>query len=371
MFAARNSRVVASRLISSRAYSTIPVNTKIITPSSLQTNPEPVTVTLFPGHGIGPEISESVVKILDAANANIVWERHDIGTTPDENGNLVSQEALDSVMRNGIALKGPLATPIGKGYRSINLQLRKHFQLYANVRPARSIPSVDTPFKDVDIVTIRENTEGEYCGLEHEVVPGVVESLKVITEKSSMRIAEYAFDFAQKNGRKKVTAVHKANIMKMSDGLFLQCCRKVAEKYPDIQYDEVIVDACSMMLVKSPSVFDVLVTTNLYGDIVSDICAGLIGGLGLTPSANFGEQAVLFEAVHGTAPDIAGQDKANPTAFLLSSTLMLEHLGKRDVAENIRSATLKVLSEGKHVTGDLGGTAKCSEFTDAIIDKLE
>jgi isocitrate dehydrogenase (NAD+) len=328
------------------------------------------TSTLFPGHGIGPEISEAVVKIFDAAGANIEWETHDIGI-PQPGGDLISKEALQSVLRNKIGLKGPLATPIGKGYRSLNITLRQALSLYANVRPAVSIPAIKTGFNNVNVVVVRENTEGEYSGLEHEVVPGVVESLKIITQKSSMRIAEYAFKYATDNGRKRVSAVHKANIMKMSDGLFLECCRAVANKYPNIQYDEIIVDACCMKLVKNPSEFDVLVTPNLYGDIVSDLCAGLIGGLGLTPSGNFGEQASVFEAVHGTAPDIAGKNLANPTALLFSGLMMLRHVGKYDTAENIQNAVMTVLKEGKHLTGDLGGKATCTEYTDAIIKNLK
>ena len=262
-------------------------------------------------------------------------------------------------------------TPIGKGHRSLNLTLRKALVLYANVRPALSIPAIKTPFNNVDVVTIRENTEGEYSGLEHEVIPGVVESLKIITRKSSMRIAEYAFDYAVKNNRKRVTAVHKANIMKMSDGLFLECCREVSKKFPQITYDEVIVDACCMKLVKNPRDFDVMVTPNLYGDIVSDLCAGLIGGLGVTPSGNYGEKAALFEAVHGTAPDIAGQNKANPTAFLLSAVMMLKHLGKYQTGQNVHDAVMRVLTSGKSLTGDLGGKATCTEFTKAVISEMK
>lgn len=327
-------------------------------------------VTLFPGHGIGPEISNSVMKILDVAGSDIEWDIQPIGTSPDKDGNIISKEALQSLKNNKIALKGPLATPIGKGYKSLNLTLRQEFGLYANVRPAVNIPYIKTPFNDVDLVTIRENTEGEYCGLEHRVVPGVVESIKVITEKASTKIAEYAFKYARDNDRYKVTAVHKANIMKMSDGLFLECCRKVAERYPDIEYEEMIVDACCMKLVRDPSSFDVLLTPNLYGDIISDLTSGLVGGLGVTGSANYGDNIALFEAVHGTAPDIAGQDKANPTALLLSSLMMLEHMGKTDVSEVIRWAMMKVLKEGKIRTGDLGGRSSCTEYTNEIIKNL-
>ncbi|EFC40994.1 isocitrate dehydrogenase [Naegleria gruberi] len=329
-----------------------------------------ITATLFPGHGIGPEISAAVVKILDAAGANISWETHDIGVPQPGSVDLISPEALASVRKNKVGLKGPLATPIGKGYRSLNITLRQALELYANVRPAVSIPAIKTGYPHVDVVVVRENTEGEYSGLEHEVVPGVVESLKVITQKSSMRIAEYAFRYASENSRKKVTAVHKANIMKMSDGLFLECCREVAKKYPNIKYEEVIVDACCMKLVRYPQEFDVCVTPNLYGDILSDLCAGLIGGLGLTPSGNFGEHASVFEAVHGTAPDIAGQDKANPTALLLSALMMLRHLQMHDTAARIEKSVMKVLTEGKVLTGDLGGKSTCSEYTNEIIKNL-
>ncbi|KAL0480117.1 isocitrate dehydrogenase [Acrasis kona] len=328
-----------------------------------------VTATLFPGHGIGPEISDAVVKIFDAAGANIDWDTHHIGE-PQPGGDLISKDALQSVLKNKIGLKGPMMTPIGKGYRSLNITLRQALSLYSNVRPAVSIPAIKTGFDNVNVVVIRENTEGEYSGLEHEVVPGVVESLKIITQKSSMRIAEYAFKYATDNKRKRVTAVHKANIMKMSDGLFLECCRAVAKKYPNIKFDEIIVDACCMKLVRNPGDFDVLVTPNLYGDIVSDLCAGLIGGLGLTPSGNYGEQASVFEAVHGTAPDIEGQDLANPTALLFSGLMMLRHIGKYDVADNIQNSVMKVLKEGKVLTKDLGGNSKCSEFTNAIISNL-
>eukprot|EP01027_Heterolobosea_sp_BB2_P025434 GEZU01039040.1.p1 GENE.GEZU01039040.1~~GEZU01039040.1.p1 ORF type:complete len:383 (-),score=138.87 GEZU01039040.1:174-1241(-) len=328
------------------------------------------TVTLFRGDGIGPEISDAVIQIFEAAKAPINWEPQPIGQ-PDAQGNLVSQAALDSVLRNKLALKGPLATPIGKGHKSLNLTLRQALGLYANVRPAKNMPGIVTPFNNVDLVTVRENTEGEYSGLEHEVVPGVVESLKIITRTASERIAEYAFKYAVEHGRSKVTAVHKANIMKKADGLFLTCCREVAEKYPQIKYEEAIVDAACMRLVKNPAEFDVLVMPNLYGDIVSDLASGLIGGLGLTPSGNYGEKASLFEAVHGTAPDIAGQNKANPTALLLSAVMLLRHIGEKDIADNIQNAVFSVFQEGKCLTGDLGGKATTTEFTKAVIDRLQ
>ncbi|KAL3153459.1 Isocitrate dehydrogenase [NAD] catalytic subunit 5, mitochondrial [Trebouxia sp. C0009 RCD-2024] len=333
---------------------------------------QPFTATLFPGDGIGPEIAESVKKVFSAVGASVQWDEQRVGTTADPRTNsFVSRENLDSVLKHRIGLKGPMATPIGKGHRSLNLTLRKELQLFANVRPCFSIPGYKTRYDNVNLVTIRENTEGEYSGLEHEVVPGVVESLKIITRVASTRVAEYAFKYAADNNRHKVTAVHKANIMKMADGLFIKCCREVKEKYPDIQYEEVIVDNACMQLVKNPAQFDVLVMPNLYGDIISDLCAGLVGGLGLTPSANVGHMGLaLMEAVHGTAPDIAGQDKANPTALLMSSVMMLRHMGENDMASRIQNATLDTIAEGKYRTGDLGGKSTCSDFTKAIIDKL-
>jgi isocitrate dehydrogenase (NAD+) len=284
---------------------------------------------------------------------------------------MVTRKNLDSVLKHNIGLKGPMETPIGKGFRSLNLTLRKELQLYANVRPCFSIPGFKTRYDNVNLVTVRENTEGEYSGLEHEVVPGVVESLKVITRTASTRIAKYAFKYAKENGRSKVTAVHKANIMKKADGLFLQCVREESENHPDIKYEEIIVDNACMQLVKNPTQFDVLVMPNLYGDIISDLCAGLIGGLGLTPSANIGENGLaLMEAVHGTAPDIAGKNLANPTALLLSSCMMLRHKGMVAEADRIQKACLDVIAEGKYRTGDLGGSATTADFTKAICDKL-
>lgn len=334
---------------------------------------QPVTATLFPGDGIGPEIADAVKQIFQAAGAPIVWDEQHIGTKVDERTNsFVTRENLDSVLKHRIGLKGPMTTPIGKGFRSLNLTLRKELNLYANVRPCFSLPGYKTKYDNVDLVTIRENTEGEYSGLEHEVVKGVVESLKVITRVASTRVAEYAFKYATDNKRAKVTALHKANIMKKADGLFIECCREVAEKYPNIEYQEEIVDNACMALVKDPSKFDVLVMPNLYGDIVSDLCAGLIGGLGLTPSANVGfDGLALMEAVHGTAPDIAGKNLANPTALLFSGVMMLRHLGMNDIADNIHKAALRVIADGKYRTGDLGGKATCSEYTNAIIAELE
>ncbi|CAK0787861.1 Isocitrate dehydrogenase [NAD] catalytic subunit 6, mitochondrial [Coccomyxa viridis] len=334
---------------------------------------ETITCTLFPGDGIGPEIADAVKTIFEAAKAPIDWDEQYIGKVADPRTNsMVTRENLDSVLKHRVGLKGPMATPIGKGHRSLNLTLRKELQLYANVRPCFSIPGYKTRYDDVNLITIRENTEGEYSGLEHEVVPGVVESLKVITRNASTRVAEYAFKYARDNGRKRVNSIHKANIMKMADGLFIKCCREVHEKYPEIEYSETIVDNACMQLVKNPAQFDVLVMPNLYGDIISDLCAGLIGGLGLTPSANIGANGLaLMEAVHGTAPDIAGQDKANPTALLLSSVMMLRHLGLPEHADRIQNAVLDTIAEGKVITGDLGGKSKCSEFTNAIIDHMQ
>jgi isocitrate dehydrogenase (NAD+) len=327
---------------------------------------------LFPGDGIGPEIATSVKEVFKAADVPIEWEEHYIDTKVDpRTGSFLTWESMESVRRNGIGLKGPMTTPIGKGHKSLNLTLRKELGLYANVRPCLSIPGYRTRYDGVDLVTIRENTEGEYSGLEHQVVSGVVESLKIITRQASKRVAEYAFHYAQQHGRKRVSAIHKANIMKKTDGLFLQCCREVAELYPDIVYEEVIIDNCCMMLVKNPALFDVLVMPNLYGDIISDLCAGLIGGLGLTPSGNIGENGLaLMEAVHGTAPDIAGKNMANPTALLLSSVMMLQHLGLNEPADQIHSSVLKTIAEGKWRTGDLGGTATTTEYTKALIDNL-
>ncbi len=329
------------------------------------------TVSLIPGDGVGPEIADAVVKIFEAAKAPVQWERQIVSTDSVEpGGQLISEEALASIRKNSVALKGPLATPIGTGHVSLNLTLRKAFQLYANLRPCRSIVGLKTRYEDVDVVVVRENTEGEYSGLEHEVVPGVVESLKVITRTASTRIAEFAFYYAATQNRRKVSAIHKANIMKKSDGLFLNCCREVSKKYPQIQYDEVIVDNCCMQLVANPQRFDVMVLPNLYGDIVSDLCAGLIGGLGIAPSGNIGESAAIFESVHGTAPDIAGQGKANPTALLLSACMMLRHLGELDLGGRIEQACYDVIASKQHVTFDLGGTARTSQFSQAIIERL-
>ncbi|XP_030756205.1 probable isocitrate dehydrogenase [NAD] subunit alpha, mitochondrial isoform X1 [Sitophilus oryzae] len=327
--------------------------------------------TLIPGDGIGPEISAAVQKIFAAANVPIEWESVDVTPVRGPDGKFgIPQAAIDSVNRNKIGLKGPLMTPVGKGHRSLNLALRKEFNLYANVRPCRSLEGYKTLYDDVDVVTIRENTEGEYSGIEHEIVDGVVQSIKLITEEASMRVAEFAFQYAIENKRKKVTAVHKANIMRMSDGLFLRCCREMAKKYPDVKFEEKYLDTVCLNMVQDPSLYDVLVMPNLYGDILSDMCAGLVGGLGLTPSGNIGLNGALFESVHGTAPDIAGQDKANPTALLLSAVMMLRHMQLNSYADVIERSCFETIKEAKYLTGDLGGKAKCSEFTNEICDKI-
>jgi len=330
------------------------------------------TVTLIPGDGIGPEISAAVQKIFEAAKVPIQWESVDVTPVRGPDGKFgIPQNAIDSVNKNTVGLKGPLMTPIGKGHRSLNLALRKEFNLYANVRPCRSMEGYATLYNDVDVVTIRENTEGEYSGIEHEIVPGVVQSIKLITEDASKRVAEFAFAYAKSNGRHKVTAVHKANIMRMSDGLFLRCCRDAAKKYPDIKFEEKYLDTVCLTMVQDPSNYDVLVMPNLYGDILSDLCAGLVGGLGLTPSGNIGLNGAIFESVHGTAPDIAGQDKANPTALLLSAVMMLRYMELPEHAAKIEKACFDTIKESKVLTGDLGGTGKCSEFTDAICAKVQ
>lgn len=329
------------------------------------------TITLIPGDGIGPEIISATVRVIEATGVDIEWETHILGAQAQEKyGTTLPESTTESIKRNKVALKGPQMTPVGKGFTSVNVGLRKALDLYANVRPIKALPNVPCRYPELDLVVIRENTEDLYAGLEHVVVPGVVESLKIITEKASTRIAQYAFEYAAANGRKKVTAVHKANIMKLSDGLFLECFYNVAKKFPDIEADDKIIDNCCMQLVMRPEQFDVLVLENLYGDIVSDLCAGLIGGLGLAPGANIGEQGAVFEAVHGSAPDIAGQGIANPTAVLLSGLLMLRHLGEYDAADRVEKAMLDVFAEGKVLTKDLGGTAKTDEFANAIIDKI-
>jgi isocitrate dehydrogenase (NAD+) len=326
------------------------------------------TITLIPGDGIGPEVSAAVVQIVEASGARVEWETHYAGAQALEKfGDTLPDELLESIKRNKVALKGPITTPVGKGFTSVNVGLRKALDLYANLRPVRALPNVPSRYPELDLVVVRENTEDLYSGIEHVVVPGVVESLKIITEKASTRIARFAFEYARREGRRKVTAVHKANIMKLSDGLFLECFRKVAQDYPEIQADDKIVDNACMQLVMRPEQFDIMLLENLYGDIVSDLCAGLIGGLGLVPGANIGELGAVFEAVHGSAPDIAGQGIANPTALLQSAILMLRHIGEREPAEKIEKAMLKVFEEGRVRTRDIGGEAKTTEFAEAVI----
>jgi isocitrate dehydrogenase (NAD+) len=329
------------------------------------------TITLIPGDGIGPEVSAAVVRIIESSGVEVEWETHYAGAQALEKfGDTLPQELLDSIVRNKVALKGPITTPVGKGFTSVNVGLRKTLDLYANLRPVRALPNVPSRYPELDLVVVRENTEDLYSGIEHVVVPGVVESLKIITEKASTRVSRFAFDYARREGRKKVTAVHKANIMKLSDGLFLECFRNVARDYPEIEADDKIVDNACMQLVMRPQQFDIMLLENLYGDIVSDLCAGLIGGLGLVPGANIGERGAVFEAVHGSAPDIAGQGIANPTALLQSGILMLRHIGERGAAEKIETALLKVFEEGKVRTRDIGGESKTAEFADAIIAAL-
>jgi isocitrate dehydrogenase (NAD+) len=328
-------------------------------------------VTLIPGEGIGPEVAAATKRVIDAAGVQIEWEELSARTdSATEAGQLVNQSAIDSVRRNHVALKGPTGTAIAGGAPSVNVALRKTLDLYANLRPVKNLPGVNSRFENVDIVLVRENTEDLYSGLEHEVVPGVVESLKIITERASTRIARFAFEYARKSGRKKIHAIHKANIMKLSDGLFLRSVRAVAEKYKETEYKELIVDNACMQMVLNPQQFDMLLLPNLYGDVMSDLAAGLVGGLGVVPSGNLGDECAMFEAVHGTAPDIAGKGLANPTALLMSGIMMLDHLGERPAARRIEAALEKVYREGKHATRDLGGKATTQQFTDAVISAL-
>ncbi|HLV81955.1 MAG TPA: isocitrate dehydrogenase (NAD(+)) [Chthonomonadaceae bacterium] len=330
------------------------------------------TVTLLPGDGIGPEVMRAAVEVVEATGAPIAWEPMEAGAeVATKYGTPVPDEVINSILKNRIALKGPITTPVGGGFSSANVALRKRLNLYANVRPARTMPGVRSRYDNVDLVVIRENSEDLYSGLEHIVVPGVVESLKIITETASLRIGRFAFQYAQDNGRKKVTAVHKANIMKLADGLFLECMRRAHREFPEIEYEELIVDNTCMQLVLRPERFDVMVMENLYGDIISDLCSGLIGGLGLTASANIGENGVaMFEAVHGSAPDIAGRNLANPIALILSAAMMLRHLHETEAAQRIEQAVAAVLQEGKTLTGDLGGKATTTEITGAILAAL-
>ena len=329
-------------------------------------------ITLIPGDGIGPEVSSAVVRIIEASGAEMQWETKYAGAQALEKfGTTLPEDLLESIKRNKVALKGPITTPIGKGFTSVNVGLRKALDLYANLRPVRALPNVPCRYPELDLIVVRENTEDLYSGIEHVVVPGVVESIKIITEKASTRIARFAFEYARREGRKKVTAIHKANIMKLSDGLFLDCFRNVSKDYPEIEADDKIVDNACMQLVMRPEQFDIMLLENLYGDIVSDLCAGLVGGLGLVPGANIGELGAVFEAVHGSAPDIAGQNIANPTALLQSGILMLRHLGERGPADRVERAMLKVFRDGHVRTRDIGGTARTNEFARAIVEAME
>jgi isocitrate dehydrogenase (NAD+) len=329
-------------------------------------------ITLIPGDGIGPEILAAARRVIDASGVKINWEIVEAGEAMIEKyGTPLPEYVLDSIKKNKIALKGPLTTPVGEGFRSVNVALRQSLNLYANVRPARNLPGIETRFQDVDLVIVRENTEDLYAGVEHMVGKDAAESIKIITREASMRIARYAFELARREGRQKVTAVHKANIMKLSDGLFLECARETAQSYPDIEFEDYIVDALFMKLVQTPENFDVLLLPNLYGDIVSDICAGLVGGLGVVPGANIGAEHAVFEPVHGSAPKYAGKNKANPLAALLSGVMMLRHLGEMAAADRIMQGVIKVLAEKKAVTYDLGGDAGTSDTADAIIASME
>ena len=330
------------------------------------------TITLIPGDGIGPEVTAAVVRILDRAGLQVDWDTQAAGVRAvEQHGETLPAQLLDSIRRTKVALKGPVTTPVGGGFTSVNVGLRKALDLFVNLRPVWNIPSVKSRYEGVDLVIVRENTEDLYSGLEHEVVPGVVESLKIITEEASMRVAAFAFEYARKHGRLRVTAVHKANIMKMADGLFLRCVQKVAARYPEIRSDDRIVDAACMHLVMTPSQFDVLLLPNLYGDIVSDLCAGLVGGLGVVPGANLGTDIGVFEAVHGSAPDIAGKGVANPMALLHSAVLMLRHINEGEIADRVMRALAAVLSEGRVRTRDLGGTASTMEFAEAVCQRLQ
>ncbi|MEJ5369372.1 MAG: isocitrate dehydrogenase (NAD(+)) [Bryobacteraceae bacterium] len=330
-------------------------------------------VTLIPGDGIGPEVTAAAVRAVEATGVKIEWETAELSAEIiEKSGSSLPAHVLESLERTGVGLKGPVTTPVAGGFKSVNVALRKTLDLFANVRPVFTLPGLKTRFQDVniDMVIFRENTEDLYSGLEHEVVKDVVESLKIITRFASMRIANYAFAYARKNGRRKVTAVHKANIMKLSDGLFIRCCREVATEYPDIAYNELIVDNAAMQLVMRPETFDILLLPNLYGDIVSDLAAGLVGGLGVVPGANMGEKCAVFEAVHGSAPDIAGHGIANPTALISSAILMLRHLGEGAAADRLQRAVMATYAEGTHLTRDVGGSATTAEFTDAVIRHL-
>jgi isocitrate dehydrogenase (NAD+) len=330
-------------------------------------------ITLIPGDGVGPEVTAATVRAVEATGVSIEWEVANAGARAlAETGSLLPDSVLQSLDRTRVGLKGPVATPIGGGHQSINVALRKRLDLFVNFRPVKMMPGLKSRFADlpIDMIIFRENTEDLYSGIEHEVVPGVVESLKVITKTASTRIARATFEYARREGRKKVTAVHKANIMKMSDGLFLQCCREAAAQFSEVTYNELIVDNCCMQLVMRPETFDLLVLPNLYGDIVSDLTAGLVGGLGIVPGANLGESHAIFEAVHGTAPDIVGKGLANPTALMQSAVLMLAHVGEREASQRLQKALQAVYQEGRRLTGDVGGSASTLQFTEAVISHL-
>lgn len=328
-------------------------------------------ITLIPGDGIGPEVTAAAVRILESTGVKFDWESFEAGADAyAKTGEYIPKALLASIESTSCALKGPVTTPIGGGFSSINVQLRKHFELFSNFRPIRNLPNVPTRYPGIDLIIVRENTEGLYSGIEHEVVPGVVESLKIITEKASTRISRWAFEYARKHGRKKVHSIHKANIMKLSDGLFIRCSRNVAKEYPEITYGEHIIDNTCMQLVTNPYQYDMLLLENLYGDIVSDLCAAFVGGLGLVPGANMGENCAIFEAVHGSAPDIAGKGLANPTALTRSGILMLRHLGETEAADRVKNAVHAVYADAKHLTKDMGGTASTNEFADAVVEKL-
>jgi isocitrate dehydrogenase (NAD+) len=332
------------------------------------------TIVLIPGDGIGPEVVAAARRVLEAAGLSVDWIELPAGATAIDQGfdNVLPDETVKAIKQHKVALKGPVTTPVGKGFKSVNVQLRQKLKLYAAVRPVRTMPGVKTRYEDVDMVIVRENTEGLYSGIENEIVPGVVTSLKVASEVACTRIAKFAFEYCRRRGRKRVVVFHKANIMKLSDGLFLNCARKVHEQsYSDIEYGELIIDAGCMKLVQDPSKMDVLLMENLYGDLVSDLCAGLVGGLGVVPGSNIGDEAAVFEAVHGSAPDIAGKGVANPLAVIMSGVMMLNHIGEQAMGARIRSAYDKVLSEGKALTRDLGGGAGTNDFADAVIARLK
>jgi isocitrate dehydrogenase (NAD+) len=329
-------------------------------------------VVLIPGDGIGPEVTEAAVQVVAATGVRIDWERVEAGAeTLAKHGSPVPDHVLNAIRSAGVALKGPITTPVGGGFKSANVLLRQALELYACVRPVKSIPGLATRFEGVDLILVRENTEGLYSGLEHRVAPGIVESLKIVTERASLRIAEYAFALAEREGRGSIAAVHKANIMKLSDGLFLECARRVARNHRGIDYREIIIDNCAMQLVRDPTQFDVLLLDNLYGDILSDLCAGLVGGLGVVPGSNVGEGCAIFEAVHGSAPDIAGKRIANPSAVLLSTAMLLRHLGEARAAGSVEQAVYAALADPARRTGDLGGPADLDAFTATVIEQLE